>query len=77
MGWQGHYQGKEKKPTIVMEAVADYNLWLWYTSIGWAGSLNDINIWNSIPLHQLLLTNRFEKLDFEFTIDKKIQHAIF
>lgn len=68
MGWQNHYIGKEKKPTIMMEAVADYSLWLWYTLIGWAGSLKDINIWDASPPHKLLLQNCFELLDFEFEI---------
>ena len=69
MAWAGHFQGKEKKPTIVMEAVADTDLWLWFVSIGLAGSLNDINIWDCSPLHKLMLQDEFERLDFEFTLN--------
>ena len=46
----GSYVGKEKSPTVVMmEAAADYNLWIWHLQFGFAGSLNDLNIWaNSV-----------------------------
>ena len=51
-----------------MEVVIDYNLWLWYPSIGWAGSLNGINIWDASSLHKLLLKAIFELPNFKFTI---------
>ena len=41
---QGLNRGKSGKPTIVLEALADHNLWFWHHSFGWPGSLNDINI---------------------------------
>jgi Plant transposon protein len=44
VAWQGSQTGKPGKPTIVLEAFADYNLWFWHSSFGWPGSLNDINI---------------------------------
>ena len=69
--WHGLDISKErgKKPTIVMESVADTDLWLWFVSIGWSGSLNDINIWDCSPLHKLMLQDEFERLDFEFTLN--------
>ena len=51
-----------------MNAIADLNLSIWYPSIGWSGSFNDINIWNSSPLHKLLLTDSFTTLDYIFKI---------
>ena len=65
---QGVYQGKEKKPTVVMEASADYTLWLWDVSVGYPGSWNDIDIWESSPLHKRMTHGCFEDLDFNFTI---------
>ena len=44
IAWHGSYQGKEKAPTLVLEAVCDYNLWFWHAFYGSAGSFNDINI---------------------------------
>ncbi|OWZ22363.1 Nuclease HARBI1 [Phytophthora megakarya] len=36
--------GKEKKPTIVLEAVASSDLWIWHAFFGMPGSNNDINV---------------------------------
>jgi hypothetical protein len=55
MAWQGQFKGKEKSPTIVVEAFADYNLWIWHDAFGYAGTLNDINIWEQSPLLRTLL----------------------
>jgi hypothetical protein len=46
-GWQGSYkgkEGKEAKPTIVMEAMSDYNLFFWHASYGYTGTLNDTSV---------------------------------
>jgi hypothetical protein len=40
----GHFKGKEKKPTTVLEAVADGECWIWQAAFGYPGSLNDLNI---------------------------------
>lgn len=40
----GQFKGKEKKPTIVLEAVADGECWMWHAAFGYPGSLNDLNI---------------------------------
>lgn len=42
--WHGQYTGKEKQPTIVLEAVASKNLWIWHAFFGLPGALNDINV---------------------------------
>jgi hypothetical protein len=50
MGHHGQYTGKEKEPTLVLEAVASYDLWIWHAFFGLPGSLNDINILDQSPL---------------------------
>ena len=40
----GQHKGKAPKPTLVLEAVADYYLWFWHFNFGEAGSCNDINV---------------------------------
>ncbi|XP_062182148.1 uncharacterized protein LOC133886469 [Phragmites australis] len=42
--WHGAYTGHTRKPSIVLEAVASYNLWIWHAFFGMPGSLNDINV---------------------------------
>ncbi|ETN00884.1 hypothetical protein PPTG_17768 [Phytophthora nicotianae INRA-310] len=44
MALAGQHKGKKKKPTIALEAVADYDLRIWHYKFGSPGSLNDIFI---------------------------------
>lgn len=32
--WAGQFQGKEGHPTVVLEAVADKQTWIWYSYFG-------------------------------------------
>ncbi|XP_071694284.1 protein ALP1-like [Rutidosis leptorrhynchoides] len=44
---KGQYtRGDHKKPTIMLEAVASYDLWIWHAFFGMTGSNNDINVLN-------------------------------
>ncbi|XP_073152135.1 uncharacterized protein [Henckelia pumila] len=36
--------GRSGKPAIILEAVADYELWIWHAYFGLPGSNNDINV---------------------------------
>ncbi|KAJ0824976.1 putative harbinger transposase-derived protein [Helianthus annuus] len=42
--WKGMYIGHIREPTIILEAVASYDLWIWHAFFGMPGSLNDINV---------------------------------
>ncbi|XP_073020979.1 uncharacterized protein [Primulina eburnea] len=42
--WAGQYSGRSGSPTIILEAVADYDLWIWHAYFGMPGSNNDINV---------------------------------
>jgi hypothetical protein len=66
MKYQGQYKGKEDGPTVVVEAGCDYQLWFWHCVFGYAGSMNDINIWDSSMLHKSLTDGTFEGNDFSF-----------
>jgi hypothetical protein len=69
VAWQGQYKGKGGDATIVMEAYADYNLWFWHVAFGFAGTLNDINIWDQSPLKEAFIDGSFHaNVDFEFEI---------
>ena len=61
--WAGSYKGKEKKPSIVLEAISDYNLWFWHASYGYAGTLNDLNILTLSPLLKALSDGSFAELE--------------
>ena len=60
----GHFKGKEKGPTIVFEAVATHNTWIWHSFFRKSGSLNNINILHSSPLFQLMLSGTSWNVEF-------------
>jgi hypothetical protein len=51
--WKGMFTGGGKHPTMILEAVASYDLWIWHAYFGMPGSYNDINV-----LHR---SNLFER----------------
>jgi hypothetical protein len=42
--WQGMHKGHKGGCSVVLEAVADQDLWIWHAFFGMAGSHNDINV---------------------------------
>ncbi|KAL6290830.1 hypothetical protein ACE6H2_008340 [Prunus campanulata] len=48
--WAGQFTGYKHKPTVVLEAVASYDTWIWHAFFGVAGWNNDINILAHSPL---------------------------
>uniref|UniRef100_A0A453LXJ5 DDE Tnp4 domain-containing protein n=1 Tax=Aegilops tauschii subsp. strangulata TaxID=200361 RepID=A0A453LXJ5_AEGTS len=43
-GLRGMYQGHTRETTIILEAVASHDLWIWHAFFGMPGSHNDINV---------------------------------
>jgi hypothetical protein len=66
--WQGLYKGKESKPSIVMEAIADYFLFLWHALYGYTGTLNDNTILHLSPFMDRLLDGTFHELEAEAAV---------
>ncbi|XP_025819123.1 uncharacterized protein LOC112895383 [Panicum hallii] len=52
--WKGMFTGRGKSPSMILEAVASRNLWIWHAYFGMPGSCNDINV-----LHRSSLFDRF------------------
>jgi hypothetical protein len=61
--WQGSFQGKEGKPTIVLEGMCDYHLWFWHVAYGYAGTLNDLTILSLSTLLESMLDGSFHDLE--------------
>lgn len=62
--WKGYYTGKEKVPTVVLEAVADKRRRIWHCFFGAPGALNDINILDRSPLFDQILRGEAPKVEF-------------
>ncbi|XP_060178183.1 uncharacterized protein LOC132608125 [Lycium barbarum] len=43
-------KGRSGSPTIILEVVADYDLWMWHAYFGMPGTNNDINVLESSHL---------------------------
>jgi hypothetical protein len=48
--WHAMYRGHKKEPTIILEAVASKDLWIWHAFFGMPGSHNDINMLQRSPI---------------------------
>uniref|UniRef100_A0A0D3DF30 DDE Tnp4 domain-containing protein n=1 Tax=Brassica oleracea var. oleracea TaxID=109376 RepID=A0A0D3DF30_BRAOL len=48
--WKGMYSRGTGKPTIVLEAVVSYDLWIWHAFFGAPGTMNDLNILDRSPV---------------------------
>jgi hypothetical protein len=56
--WHGQYTGHVREPTIILEAVASYDLWFWHAFFGMPGCNNDLNVLNRSNLFNNLLDGR-------------------
>ncbi|XP_057447104.1 uncharacterized protein LOC130740099 [Lotus japonicus] len=56
VAWKGQYtRGDHGRPTIMLEAVASQDLWIWHAFFGIAGSNNDITVLNQSPVFNEVL----------------------
>lgn len=59
VAWKGQFtRGDYGVPTIMLEAVASKDLWIWHAFFGAAGSNNDINVLDQSPLFTDVLQGR-------------------
>ncbi|KAJ0839217.1 putative harbinger transposase-derived protein [Helianthus annuus] len=56
--WAGQYAGRSGKPTIILEAVASYDLWIWHAFFGTPGTCNDINVLQRSPVFDDVLSGQ-------------------
>ncbi|KAK1630095.1 hypothetical protein QYE76_004410 [Lolium multiflorum] len=63
--WHGQFKGYKKDATIVLEAVADQETWIWHAFFGMPGSCNDINVLQRSPLMTRLAMREGPLVEFE------------
>lgn len=64
VAWQGQYTDKDKNKSIILEAIADQELWIWHAFFGLAGGNNDLNVLDRSPLLNEWLRNEGTKCRF-------------
>ncbi|XP_057803251.1 uncharacterized protein LOC131018553 [Salvia miltiorrhiza] len=62
--WAGQYARRSGKPTIILEAVASYDLWIWHAFFGTPGSCNDINVLHRSPVFSDILEGRSPNISY-------------
>ena len=73
--YASQFKGKEKKPTCILEAVCNNKLWIWHTSFGWPGSLNNLNILDRSDLFDAAM--RGESPSVEFVVNGKTFNKVY
>lgn len=53
------FKGKEKVPTVTLEAICDQSFSIWIVFFGLAGCLNDINVVKESPLAQKIASGEY------------------
>ncbi|GKE38979.1 ALP1-like protein [Tanacetum coccineum] len=70
VSWQGQYgRGDKKYPTIMLEAVASQDLWIWHAFYGMTGANNDINVLDISLLVYKILPFKKNVLDNSLLFD--------
>jgi hypothetical protein len=48
--WHRQFKGHKNEATIILEAVANYETWIWHAFFGMSRSCNEINVLQRSPL---------------------------
>jgi hypothetical protein len=63
--WQGQYSGHAEGCTVILEAMASQDLWMWHSFFGMAGSHNDINVLQRSPVFARLADGNAPVYNYE------------
>jgi hypothetical protein len=64
IAWHGIYTDHCREPTIILEAMASQDLWIWHAFFGMPGSLNDINVLDRSPIFAALAEGRTTPVNY-------------
>ncbi|XP_059635651.1 uncharacterized protein LOC132277826 [Cornus florida] len=62
--WHGMHTGRSHKPTLILEAVASKNLWIWHAFFGMAGSHNDLNVLDHSPVFKSMINGSMPPVNY-------------
>ncbi|KAL7584716.1 uncharacterized protein LOC111878193 [Lactuca sativa] len=58
-------RGDHKEPTIILEAIASHDLWIWHAFFGLAGANNDINVLDQSPVFNDIYLGKSHDVPFQ------------
>ena len=62
---QGQFKGHAEGCTVILEAVASQDMWIWHSFFGMAGSHNDRNVLQRSPVFDRLADGNAPEVTFE------------
>ncbi|KAI5328974.1 hypothetical protein L3X38_028371 [Prunus dulcis] len=63
--WQGDYENRKGQKSIILEAVAGFDTWVWHSFFGVAGSQNDLNVLGQSPVFNDILRGEAPNITYE------------
>ncbi|KAI5318475.1 hypothetical protein L3X38_038183 [Prunus dulcis] len=63
--WQGDYGNRKGQKSIILEAVAGFDTWVWHAFFGVAGSQNDLNVLGQSPVFNDVLRGQGPNVTYE------------
>ncbi|XP_021810356.1 uncharacterized protein LOC110753715 [Prunus avium] len=63
--WQGDYGNRKRQKSIILEAVAGFDTWVWHAFFEVARSQNDLNVLGQSPVFNDVLRGEASKITYE------------
>ncbi|XP_021813920.1 uncharacterized protein LOC110756772 [Prunus avium] len=63
--WQGDYGNRKGQKSIILEAVAGFDTWVWHAFFGVAGSQNDLNVLGQSPVFNDILRGKAPNITYQ------------
>jgi len=61
----GTHKGHAMGNTVILEAVASYDTWIWHAQFGYPGSNNDLNVLDKSPIFDRLAHGKFPTIHYK------------
>ncbi|KAL6272650.1 hypothetical protein ACE6H2_023342 [Prunus campanulata] len=63
--WQGDYGNRKGQKSIILEAVAGFDTWVWHAFFGVASSQNDLNVLGQSPVFNNILRGQGPNITYQ------------